>query len=52
MTASGEGLNGSDAAVVVQRKTDGGLWIRPFRADMLRLPETTPQVLVLSTYNV
>ena len=35
---------GSDIEATVTALTHGGLWLRPIRADMLRLPETQPQV--------
>lgn len=44
MSANGEGLRGHMARVDVIRSVDGGVWMRPLRGDMLRLPELTPQV--------
>lgn len=44
MTADGTGLVGSDPMVSVVTMIDGGMWLRPLRGDMLRLPEPSPQV--------
>ena len=44
MSANGEELRGHMARVDVIRSVDGGVWMRPLRGDMLRLPELTPQV--------
>ena len=44
MQATGEGLIGSQPQVNVERVVDGGVWLRPLRGDMLRLPEYDPQV--------
>ena len=35
---------GNNASVVVETVTDGGVFMRPFRGDMLRQPELYPQV--------
>jgi len=35
---------GNDTSVVVETITDGGVFLRPFRGDMLRLPKKYPQV--------
>ena len=37
-------LAGVNATVTVNQRTEGGAFFRPLRADMLRLPETAPQV--------
>ena len=39
-----EKLVGPDVVATVMTVTNGGTWIRPLRGDMLRLPETEPQV--------
>ena len=39
-------LTGLEPSVRVIEETDGGVWIRPLRADMLRLPHYEPQVIV------
>ena len=49
MSANGEGLRGHMARVDVIRSVDGGVWMRPLRGDMLRLPELTPQVRIYMT---
>lgn len=41
-----EGLVGPDVEVAVRTVIDGGTWIRPLRGDMLRTPETQPQVSI------
>ena len=43
MQASGEDLRGSDTQINVETVIDGGVWLRPIRGDMLRLPEYQPQ---------
>ena len=47
MTVNGSGLRGSDPTVAVTTVVDGGMWLRPLRGDMLRLPEYSPQVSCL-----
>ena len=49
MVVSGEDLEGADVQITVEALTNGGLWIRPLRGDMLRLPETEPQVCAWCT---
>ena len=44
MTVNDSNVEGLNASVTVRASVDGGVYIRPFRADMLRLPETSPQV--------
>ena len=44
MLISKDDLGGSDIEATVTALIHGGLWLRPIRADMLRLPETQPQV--------
>ena len=44
MTANGDNLAGSEPMVSVVTMIDGGMWLRPLRGDMLRLPELEPQV--------
>lgn len=44
MAADGTNLQGSDPMVAVVTLVDGGMWLRPLRGDMLRLPELSPQV--------
>ena len=44
MTVNGTNLQGNDAMVSVVTLVDGGMWLRPLRADMLRVPELSPQV--------
>ena len=44
MTANDGNVMGLNASVTVQKSVDGGVYIRPFRGDMLRLPELSPQV--------
>ena len=44
MQANGEGLRGSEPQVNIETMIDGGVWLRPIRGDMLRLPEYEPQV--------
>ena len=44
MEASGAGLGGSDPEITVETVVDGGVWVRPLRADMLRVPKDDPQV--------
>ena len=44
MQANGEGLRGSEPKVNIETMIDGGVWLRPIRGDMLRLPEYEPQV--------
>ena len=40
-------LGGPDQAnISLETVRDGGVWIRPLRGDMLRLPEMEPQVCV------
>ena len=46
MTADGANLLGSDPLVAVAILVDGGMWLRPLRGDMLRLPELSPQVIM------
>ena len=44
MTTNGTNLIGGDPMVSVVTVVDGGMWLRPLRGDMLRLPELSPQV--------
>ena len=44
MEADGVRLTGYGVKINVLSKTDGGVWLRPLRGDMLRLPELNPQV--------
>ena len=46
----GEGLIGTEVKLAVETVVDGGTWIRPLRGDMLRLPETEPQVYHIPPY--
>jgi len=41
---SNQRLSGSSPNASVVTVVDGGVWIRPLRGDMLRLPERKPQV--------
>lgn len=47
MTANGDNLIGSDPMVVVVTRVDGGMWLRPLRGDMLRVPKSSPQVIIM-----
>ena len=51
MSANGSGLSGNMVNISVAPSVDGGVWLRPFRGDMLRLPELEPQV-DNSTFNI
>lgn len=44
MESDGTYLTGNVAMVNIDHSVDGGIWIRPLRGDMLRLPELEPQV--------
>ena len=44
MTVDGTNLTGSDPIATVVTLIDGGMWLRPLRGDMLRLPQESPQV--------
>ena len=46
MVPDGRGLIGHMVEVGVVRSVDGGVWMRPLRGDMLRLPELVPQVRI------
>ena len=49
LVVNGSGLIqviGNNASVVVETVIDGGVFMRPFRGDMLRLPEPYPQVCI------
>ena len=46
MQASGEDLRGSEPQINVENVIDGGVWLRPIRGDMLRLPEYEPQASI------
>ena len=46
MEANGTDLTGNQATVNVLHSVDGGIWLRPLRGDMLRLPELEPQVRI------
>ena len=48
MDANGSKLTGNEVVVSVLGSVDGGVWLRPFRGDMLRLPELNPQVHILN----
>lgn len=45
MVTDGSRLEGLMAQVSVEWSVDGGVWMRPLRGDMLRLPELNPQVI-------
>ncbi len=47
LQVNGSDLIGPEIEIDVATLTDGGTWIRPLRGDMLRTPETEPQVCVL-----
>ena len=47
MTVDYSRLSGHMVTANVSTVVNGGVWIRPFRADMLRLPELNPQVILL-----
>ena len=44
MGSNGALLTGDEPTVNVIHDVDGGVWLRPLRGDMLRLPELDPQV--------
>lgn len=44
MGVVGDDLVGPEVEVTVDTLVDGGTWIRPLRGDMLRTPESEPQV--------
>ena len=44
MSVDGGDLRGDEVEISMETLVVGGLWIRPLRGDMLRLPETEPQV--------
>ena len=44
MGVVGDDLVGPEVEIMVEATVDGGTWIRPLRGDMLRTPETEPQV--------
>ena len=46
MVVNGTGLQGNNVTITMTTLVDGGVYIRPFRGDMLRVPYTTPQVSV------
>ena len=46
MQASGEDLRGLEAQINIENVIDGGVWLRPLRGDMLRLPEYEPQASI------
>ena len=55
LVVNGSGLIqeiGNNVSIVVETITDGGVFIRPFRADMLRLPKEYPQVCKLLVYTI
>ena len=41
-------LIADNVKIAATELTSGGTWIRPLRGDMLRLPETEPQVCMYS----
>lgn len=47
MSIEGSDLTGDSPTIEVTPVTDGGVWFRPFRGDMLRLPELHPQVSII-----
>ena len=51
MKANGSGLSGHKVNISVASIVNGGVWLRPFRGDMLRLPEQEPQVHNI-TFNI
>lgn len=44
MSSDGRNLSGNNASVSVLPQTDGGVWMRSLRGDMLQLPKQQPQV--------
>ena len=44
VSGNGRGLSGHMVNIFVSPIVNGGVWLRPFRGDMLRLPELEPQV--------
>ena len=44
MVVDGSGLYGEQVAIFVIPMLDGGTWLRPLRGDILRTPESEPQV--------
>lgn len=46
MTTDNSRLLGHMVDIAVSTVVDGGVWIRAFRGDMLRLPELSPQVTI------
>ena len=50
MRVDGSGLRGGDAEVSVTTLVNGGMWVRPVRGDMLRLPHQHPQVQTAVTH--
>ena len=44
MSVNGRNLNGNSVSVFASTVVDGGVWVRPLRADMLRVPNIEPQV--------
>ena len=45
MEVHGTGLTGTEPVIAAERVIDGGVWLWPFRGDMLRHPSTETQVL-------
>ena len=55
LVVNGSGLIqvvGNNASVTVETMIDGGVFMRPFRGDMLRLPKKYPQVYICVIVNV
>ena len=48
MSIAGDQLVGSEPEISIEELVDGGTWIRPLRGDMMRTPETEPQVSSLT----
>ena len=48
MGVAGDRLVGSEPEIRIEGLVDGGTWIRPLRGDMMRTPETEPQVSSLT----
>ena len=51
MNITDSDLAGVNASVTLNQRTEGGVFFRPLRGDMLRLPETSPQVCITLHYN-
>ena len=51
MNITDSDLAGVNASVTLKQRTEGGVFFRPLRGDMLRLPETSPQVCTILHYD-